>query len=198
MQFFSRNDCISWCKQAKIPAALSFNSSGLGQFKYELNFVCPKESARQLALCDWILDQVEVVPSLLYTHNDALLARDYEMALFDRIRKGYGAIASVETAPGQLFDSESRYDVGGFLFLVMAFKWDSMLAFAKDELVMITSHDEIIRIACSSQKLMDGVGNICQRFNLLFSEVRGAAPAAVPPQPAPGVEPKGAKDEKRE
>lgn len=47
------------------------------------------------------------------------------LRILEQMRRGYGATASVENAPGQLFRSDERIDAHAFLMLPLLFGWDA-------------------------------------------------------------------------
>lgn len=50
------------------------------------------------------------------------------LRMLEQMRRGYGATASVENAPGQLFRADEIADVHAFLVLPLLFGWDAYFA----------------------------------------------------------------------
>jgi len=100
----------------------------------------------------WILDWP------LY-HSD-------EMELLIRLRKGHGENRTLINTPGHVLVKDEREELVGFLFLMMAFGWDSLLLAARPTRIILISHDNFIKVLHGCEQKVLRIQEIVKTFGI--------------------------------
>jgi len=160
MEFLTKKECVNWCKEHTIKVAECPMPDG-----YSLSFPIPKiagvQGALSRSLIEWFGDYDEV----LFWVTDWPLYKADEMELFLSIRKGQAENRDLIQAPGCIIVKKDEEKIKGYIFLMMAFLWDSYLI-ASDNTAIFTSHEEYMDMISQDKHKHDQIKAILESFDI--------------------------------
>jgi hypothetical protein len=152
MQFLSEAQCQHWiaAQPIKLPHA--------GVTKADLRLQFPKSP---FAFYSWARRVSSSItferPSLLWIVEWGIWESSENWNLYERVKRGYGDIASLPDKPGHLFDGDELDDLVTFFQLSMMFGWGGYLLTEANRANAFISHDEFVDVYSTDGNLMMGL-----------------------------------------
>jgi hypothetical protein len=171
MKTLSFSDLVHWCNESpsgvKIESTDHLHYAASKVFGFRIDI--PSEAMRVVALVYSLLaveEDTGYYGGVIWFTNWGMGTPQIEqcgLRILEQMRRGYGAVESVENTPGQLFRSDELVDTHAFMTLPLLWGWDAYFtphgtryfAYARQNgsLYLVTDDEQVfqkLRAACDA------------------------------------------------
>ncbi len=165
MIFLTEKECVEWCKKHSIEVDES-SKPIIPPNQHSLSFYKPVISSVQLSLSRYLIECLGDFGSILFWIMDWPLYKADEMAMILSLRKGYNETRDLIDAPGYVVDKEEIDKLVGYVFLMIAYEWDSFFVTNHSRTMIFISHDGYIVIYNNDKQKIEELREIITDYKL--------------------------------